>query len=271
MEHHDSFLTALLNQYLGPQCAALLSALGIEVRDPHHVFPDHVVMATVVVLLLMAGVQWLKPRLSVERPGAVQQMVETLITNPLGFGIRDLLDQNVGPHGRQYLALVGTVGLFILFSNLASVIPGFTLPTMHPSVPLACAMITFLQFNAAGIRHHGVGGYLKHFAGPVWWMAPLLFPVEIISTTARMLSLTVRLWANMFSSELLYFIFLGLLMQPVLTVGEKLPVLGYILGVFPATVPVAFIVLHIFVAFVQAFVFTVLPAVYLGLAVAEEH
>ncbi len=129
----------------------------------------------------------------------------------------------------------------------------------------------FLYFNWQGIRHHGIGGYLKHFAGPVWWLSPLIFPVEIISTSARLLSLTVRLWANIFASDMIYGIFLSLLVGPALWGWTKTPVLGVILGVFPAIVPLAFIGLHIFVSIIQAYVFTILPSVYIGMATAEEH
>lgn len=274
MEHHDSLLTTLLNKYFGAQFAALLRSLGIEVHDPKHAFPDYVVMSAVVVLIGTVFVLWLRPRLSVERPGATQQVVEMLLTNPLGFGIRDLLDNNVGHEGRKFVAMTGTVSIFILMCNLLGVIPIFASPTgspASPSVPLACAIVTFLYFNYQGMKHAGVLGYLKHFAGPNPFLAPLLFPVEIISTTARILSLTVRLWANIFASDLLYFVFLGLFMLPSLKVGEKIPVLGWILGIFPATLPVAFIGLHIFVAVMQTFVFTILPSIYLGLAVSEEH
>lgn len=271
MEHHNSFLTVLLNKLIGPQVAALLHALGVHPHDPTNPIPEHVVMSMLVVVMGMAFTLWLKGRLSAARPGASQQVVEMLLTNPLGAGIRDLLDQNVGHHGRQYVPLVGSVSIFILLSNLISVIPGFTSPTVNATVPLGCAIITFLYFNWQGIRHHGPIGYLKHFFGPIWWLAPLIFPVEIISTTARILSLTVRLWANMFASELLYFIFLGLLMGPANLAMHKSPVLGVIVGILPATLPILFILLHVFVAVIQAFVFTILPSIYLGLAVAEEH
>jgi F0F1-type ATP synthase, subunit a len=214
---------------------------------------------------------WLKPRLSVERPGAIQQIVEALITNPTRFAIRDLLDDNTGHHGRKYLAMVGTVALFILAANLISVLPAFSSPTLHPSVPLGCALLTFVHFNSMGVKAHGLGAYLKHFAGPVWWMSWLIFPVEIISTTARILSLTVRLWANMFSSELIYFSILGLFLAPTASLWDKNPLFGAGVGLFTATLPVVFIGLHIFVAVVQALVFTILPTVYLGLATAEEH
>jgi F-type H+-transporting ATPase subunit a len=143
-------------------------------------------------------------------------------------------------------------------------------------VPLACAVLTFLYFNWQGIRHHGVGGYLLTFAGSPkhladWLLSPLLFPVEIISTSARLLSLTVRLWANIFASDLIYVIFLGLLIGPFQWGWDKSPILGVIISAFPVVIPIAFIGLHIFVSIIQAYIFTVLPAIYIGTAVAEEH
>jgi F-type H+-transporting ATPase subunit a len=130
----------------------------------------------------------------------------------------------------------------------------------------------FLYFNWQGIRHHGPLGYVKTFTGGLdWWLVPLIFPVEILSTSARLLSLTVRLWANIFASDMIYGLFLGLLAGPAAWGLTKSPVLGVILGVLPALVPLAFIGLHVFVSIVQTYVFTILPAVYIGLATADEH
>jgi F-type H+-transporting ATPase subunit a len=271
MEHHNSWLTEVLNHWFGPYALAFLSALGIHPHDPKYPIPEHVVMSATVALLLVVFFLWLRPRLSVDRPGATQQVMEILLTNPTRFGILDQLDDNVGHHGRKYLSMVGSVALFILAANLISVIPAFTSPTANPAVPLACALLTYVHFNFAGFRAHGVFGYLKHFAGPVWWMSWLIFPVEIISVTARILSLTVRLWANIFSSELIYATILGLFLAPVTLTWAKVPVLAPVVGIFAATIPIAFILLHVFVAVVQALVFTILPTVYLGLATAEEH
>jgi len=201
----------------------------------------------------------------------VQQIAEMLLTNPLGFGIRDLLEENAGHAGLKFVPMVGSISVMILLANLLGVIPTLSSPTAEVSVPLGCAAVTFLYFNWQGVRHHGLGGYLKHFAGPIWWLAPLMFPVEIISTCARILSLTVRLWANIFASDLLYVIFLGLLVQPAMWGWEKTPAAGVVLGVFPALIPLAFIGLHIFVSIIQTYVFTLLPAMYIGFATAEEH
>src|SRR5216684_1962869 len=276
METHVSWLTQLVNQYLGHFALGLLSALHIQPSNPATPIPEHVVMSFVVFLIGVLGTLWLRPRLSVENPGGVQQVAEMLITNPVGFGIRDLLDENVKHVGRKYVAMVGSVSVFILLANLLSVFPAFSAPTAEKAVPLGCAIVIFLYFNWQGFRHHGVWHYLMTFAGSPKNFADgllgiLLFPVEIISTTARMLSLTVRLWANIFASDMIYGLFLSLTLAPVVWGWEKSPVLGVILGIFPALIPLAFIALHIFVSIVQTYVFTILPAVYIGLATAEEH
>lgn len=276
MEEHVLAVTHFVNHILGPAAAALLSRLHIQPANPETPIPQHVVMAIIAVLLGTVFALVVRSRLSVEKPGALQQVAEVLLTNPLEFGIRDLLVENAGHEGVRYVPFVGAISIFILISNLMAVFPFFVAPTGTVTVPLACATLTFLYFNWQGIRHHGLGGYLKTFAGSPhgvggWLLALLLFPVEIISTIARLLSLTVRLWANMFASDLIYVIFLGLLGGGAAFGWSKSPVLGVILGIFPAVIPIAFIALHIFVSVVQAYVFTVLPSVYLGLATSDEH
>jgi len=271
MEENISIITRFVNHHLGQFALTLLAALHITPDNPELPIPQHVIMAFLVLFIVTVLVLILSPRLSVERPGTMQQIAEMLITNPMRFGIRDILDEAVDHGGRAYIYVVGAISLFVLFSNLFSLFPLFTAPTGHVSVPLACATITFIYFNWQGIRHQGAWGYLKQFAGPLWWMSWLIFPVEIISTVARLLSLTVRLYANIFSSDLIYSLFLGLLTQAFAWGWEKSPVLGVAVGIFPAVVPLIFIALHLLVATVQAFIFTVLPAVYLGMATAEEH
>ena len=276
MEEHVLAVTRFVNHILGPAAATLLSRLHVQPANPETPIPQHVVMAIIAVLIGTVFALVVRSSLSVEKPGALQQVAEMLLTNPLEFGIRDLLVENVGHEGVRYVPFVGAISIFILLSNLMAVFPFFAAPTGTVTVPLACATLTFLYFNWQGARHHGVGGYLKTFAGSPhgvggWLLALLLFPVEIISTTARLLSLTVRLWANMFASDLIYVIFLGLLGDAAAFGWSKSPVLGVILGIFPAVIPIAFIALHIFVSVVQAYVFTVLPSVYLGLATSDEH
>ncbi len=237
MAEHVTGLTEFVNHYLGQFALALLSWLHIKPENREIPIPEHVVMGFLVLIIGTLLAFLLRSRLSVERPGGFQQVAE----------------------------------LFILLANLFSVFPLFAAPTANVSVPLACAILTFLYFNWQGIRHHGHIAYLKHFAGPVPLLSPLIFPVEIISTCARVLSLTVRLWANIFASDLLYSIFLSLLLAPALWGWNKAPVLGIVLAVFPALIPLLFIGLHIFVAIIQTYIFTVLPSVYLGIATGEEH
>ena len=276
MEEQLSAITHWFNQVFGPTALRLLHALHIQPKDFDRPIPECIVMSLIVLIFCTILALILRPRLSVERPGAMQQIAELLLTNPMGFGIKDLLEENVGPEAYRFIAFTGSVSIFILFSNLLSLFPAFRSPTGVAIVPLGCAILTFLYFNYQGFRHHGIGGYLKTFAGSPhdlsgWILAVLLFPVEIISTTARILSLTVRLWANIFASDLIYMIFLGLLLGPVEWAWSKSPILGIAFGIFPAFVPIVFVALHIFVSVIQAYVFTVLPSIYIGTAIAEEH
>jgi len=276
MEEQLSAVTHWFNHVFGPSALRLLHALHIQAKDFERPIPEYVVMSLIVLILCSILALILRPRLSVERPGAMQQIAELLLTNPMGFGIKDLWEENVGHEAHRFIAFTGSVSMFILFSNLLSLFPAFRSPTGVAIVPLGCALLTFLYFNYQGFRHHGIGGYLKTFAGSPhdvsgWILAILLFPVEIISTTARILSLTVRLWANIFASDLIYMIFLGLLLGPMEWAWSKSPILGIAFGVFPAFVPIVFVALHIFVSVIQAYVFTVLPAIYIGTAIADEH
>jgi len=263
MEHHVTELTQFVNHYLGSLALALLQLLHIKPSNPELPIPESTVMATVIFVVCVVLALFLQSRLSVEKPGATQQIAELLLTNPLGFGIRDLLHENVGHGADKYVPFVGSISIFILFSNMLGLIPRMASPTGIVAVPLGCAILTFIYFNMQGVLHHGALGYLATFAGSPkklgdWVLAILLFPVEIISTTARILSLTVRLWANMFASDLIYVIFLSLLTGGAAFGFSKSSVLGVILSIFPATIPVAFLGLHIFVSEVQAYVFTVL-------------
>jgi F-type H+-transporting ATPase subunit a len=270
MEQHVSIFTIWLNQLLGKPVAALLAALHITSTDPNYPIPNHVVMELLLFVLAAIFFLWLRSRLSVENPGGTQQCMEGLITNSMGVGVRDLLE-DIGGHGAErYLPVLGTVGMFVLLSNLISVIPNLDSPTASPSVPLACAAIIFIYYNYAGIAKLGALGHVKHFAGPVPALAWLIFPVEVISHSARLLSLTVRLWANMLVSEALYSIFLGLSVSLFIFV-TKLSSAGYITAVVPLLVPPAFILLHVFVAIVQAFIFTILPVVYVSQVTLVEH
>jgi F-type H+-transporting ATPase subunit a len=147
------------------------------------------------------------------------------------------------------MAYFGTLFVFIASMNLIGIIPAFESPTMFTYVPAGLAVWTFLYFNFAGFRTNGLG-YLKHFAGPVIWLAPFMFVVEMISLFIRPLSLTVRLYGNMFAGEQVTLVFMSL---------TKL------------VVPVIFMGLHVFVSLVQAYVFTTLTMIYIAGATAHSH
>jgi F-type H+-transporting ATPase subunit a len=204
------------------------------------------VMQILVAAILVVLFAILRPRLSMDRPGKLQHIMEVIY----GF-LKDQADEQIGHGGQNYVHYFATIFLFILFSNLLGVIPTFESPTMFTYVPLGLALATFCYYNGAGMAAQGVGKYLGHFAGPMPALAPLMFPIEIISNMARPLSLTVRLYANMLAGEKVTLVFISL---------------TYLV------VPALFMGLHVFVSFLQAYVFTLLTMVYVSGAVAhDEH
>lgn len=270
MEEKILGVTKLINALLAKPALALLAALHITPSNPEYPIPNHVSMEIVVFLVAAVFFLWLRSQLSVERPGGVQQCMEMILTNPMGLGVRDLLESNIGHGGEKYLAMLGSIGIFVLLSNLISLVPGLASPTAQVSVPFGCAILVFIYYNYSGIAKKGPLGHGKHFLGPNIWMSPLMLPIELVSNAARLLSLTVRLWVNMFVSELLYGIFLGLTLELFLFLG-KINVVGYASFFLPLIVPAVFILLHIFVGVLQAFVFTILPVIYVADAVKEHH
>lgn len=271
MEHHHTWLGELFNRLFGAPVLALLEALGIHTHDPSYPIPDHIATEIFIAVFVILFGLWFRRRVSAENPGGLQLCFEQLLSNSFRVGLYDLLDEIVGHGGRKHLAVVGTVGLFVLLCNVISLIPGFVSPTATATVPLGCALVVFGYYNLAGARAHGPLGYGKHFMGPILPLAPIMLPIELISNAARLLSLTVRLWVNMVVSELLYVTFLGLGLFMFTAAAHASKLLGAVAVVGPLVIPLAFVLLHIFVAFLQAFVFTLLPIVYVGGAVAEEH
>lgn len=263
-------VTKLVNWLFAKPVLAIFALLHLYPASTEYPIPNFFAMELVVFLFAVVFFLWLRARMSAENPGGTQQCMEFFLTNPMGIGVKDLLDDIVGHGSGRYLPLLGTIGMFILISNLAALVPGFMSPTAEASVPLACAVVVFLYYNYLGIKHHGPAGYGKSLLGPVWWLSWLIGPVETISHFARMLSLTVRLWANMLVGEMIYIIFLGLTVGMFNFLRHSNPV-GYVSGVIPVGIPIILLVFHVFEALLQAFIFTILAIVYLGLAVAEEH
>ncbi len=205
--------------------------------------PDYFVMLGLVMVLSLAGSWLITRRLSVGRPGVGQQILE-LFTEAVG----KFLDDIIGHDGRRYLGAIGTFSLLILLSNLLGLVPGFMPPTGSIMVTAALGLSSFLLYNFLGMKAHGFG-YLKHFLGPIAVMAPFFLVIELVSHLARPMSLAIRLFGNIFGDHQIGGVFLNLV---------------------PPVVPAPFILLGIFVAFVQTLVFTLLSIIYVAGAV-EHH
>ena len=212
----------------------------------HGTVPDHVLMALFIGLLLTVGAVWFRPRIRVEEPGRLQLVLEAAVGGLIG-----MLKENVGPKGPKFLSLVGTLGLFILTCNLAGLVPKLSSPTTNLNVPVGCALVSFLYYNYQGVRAQGLLPYLKHFLGPVLPLAIIMLPIEIISHLSRVLSLSMRLFGNIFGEELVILVLASLI---------------------PFLIPLPMMAFAVFGSVLQAFVFIMLTMIYLGGAVAmEEH
>ena len=235
--------TRLFNDYL----AGLGNLLRSWFQQPLSERPwsTFIVMQLLVVATIIVLFAILKPRLSVDKPGKLQQIFEVIYDFVHGQA-----DDMVGHDAPKHTTLFGTFFVFILLCNLIGIIPGFQSPTQFVYVPAGCAVVAFLYYNFVGVRKNGVLQYLRHFAGPIWWVSPLMFVIEIISHLARPLSLTIRLFANMFAGEQVTLVFLSL---------------TYFI------IPALFMGLHVFVSLLQAYIFMLLTMMYVGGAVAEEH
>src|ERR1035437_9782217 len=182
--------------------------------------------------------------LSVEKPNPAQQIAEMIHEFTGGQA-----EQVIGHGYEKFQAFVTCIFLFVLINNLLGLIPGVETPTKSPWVPLGLAVLTFVYYHFNGFKASGIG-YVKQFLGPVWWIAWLLFPIEIISHCARVMSLTIRLYANMFASDLVSLVFFSLI---------------------PLAVPAVFLGLHFFVSIIQAYIFMLLSMIYLSQAVSHDH
>jgi F-type H+-transporting ATPase subunit a len=236
--------TQFLNHVFGGVVLSALNALGIHPKHPGAPIPNAAAMEILVVVSLTVFFILVRMRLSVDSPGSLQHVMEGV------EGFADNLGKEIiGHHYQRYVPYLVTLGLFILSCNLIGLVPGMESPTAVPVVPLGCALVTWFYYHIQGLRENGFG-YVKHFMGPVWWLAPLMFPIEIFSHLARILSLTIRLFANMFAGEMVTLVFFSLI---------------------PLGVPILFQGLHIGVAFIQTYIFVLLACVYLSEATAHEH
>ena len=241
---HPLLIVNLVNRL----AAAIAAAFGIPVQDPTKIVPDHLVMCGVVVLIILAIGLFIRSRLSVEKPGKTQIVLEDLVGFVLG-----MLKEDIGPKGPRYIGLIATIGLFIWIGNLMGNVPGLIPATMSINVTLGCALVVWLFYHYQGVKEQGIVSYLKHFAAPPGIpvaLAPIMLPIEIISHLSRVMSLSLRLFGNIF--------------------GEKLVVL-ILASIIPFVVPLPIMFLGVIIGTLQALIFVKLTAIYLSAAVATEH
>ena len=231
---HPSPIAALIN--------ALLSPLGVHA-------PDHLIFCGLIALFILVLGLAIRSQLSIERPGTLQIILEDTVS----FFV-SVLEANLGHQGRAFLPLLGTIFVFIWLGNMMGQIPGLGAPTSNINVPFACALTVVIYYHFHGVRTKGILSYIKHFAvipGVPIVLAPMIFLIEIISHLSRVLSLTLRLFGNIF--------------------GEHVVVL-IIAGIVPLIAPLPIQFLGLIVGTLQAFIFMTLAAIYLSAAVAvDEH
>ncbi len=227
----------------------LLEKIGVHVPGQPHSVTDfllqpHVTYAWVlmVILLILAGMAARSLKMV---PQGGQNFFEMVIT-----GMEDFMVGITGEEGRFMFPLIASLGFFILCSNYMGMIPGFFSPTANVNTTAACALIVVVTTHVLGVKFHGVK-YIKHFMGPVWWLTPLIMPIEIIGHIARVLSLSIRLFGNIFGEELV------------------LGILFFLAGLYLAPLPMMF--LGLFTGFIQAFIFCLLSSMYFAGAIEHAH
>jgi F-type H+-transporting ATPase subunit a len=213
--------------------------LGHFAHTYTHVVYSWVLMA----ILIVAGALATKTISMI--PGKTQNLFEVIVS-----GIEDFMVETAGEEARWLFPLAATIFLYIFIGNLIGIIPGFFPPTANLNTTASCAIVVVVFTHIIGVKYHGVA-YIKHFMGPVWWMAPLIFIIEIIGHLARILSLSFRLFGNMMGHEIVLAILFGLA------------------GAFFAPLPI--MALGIFVSFVQGFVFFLLSVIYFSGAMEHAH
>jgi F-type H+-transporting ATPase subunit a len=262
--HHAPILVQLVNHYFGeyayqfemkytyPVWKKVLGKFGTTPEaafgayTPENAIPWYTIMFVVACILTVTLVWILKGRLSEDEPGAGQQTLEAGV-----LAVRSMLEDIVGPHGLQYFPVVMTFALLILISNLMGFFPLFMSPTAATSVTFALGLTSFLYYQYIGIKENGILKHLGHLAGPIWWMAPLIFIIELISNLIRPFTLGVRLFANIFADEKV--------MESITHLAP--PWTNFII---PNLLLFLIMPLSLFVCVVQAFVFTLLSQLYIS-------
>ncbi|MBC8417632.1 MAG: F0F1 ATP synthase subunit A [Proteobacteria bacterium] len=219
---------------------AILSAMGVKHASAY----SHVTYTWLVMLILIASAFLLARKVKIV-PEKGQNFFEVLVD-----GLETFMVDITGPEGRLFFPYIASIFLFILVSNLIGLIPGCFSPTANLNTTLALALCTFIYTHVIGVKFHGVK-YLKHFCGPVWWLTPLMLPIELIGHLARIMSLSVRLFGNIFGKEMVLAILFGLA------------------GLYLAPLPILF--LGLLVCFIQALVFMLLSTMYFVGAMEHAH
>jgi F-type H+-transporting ATPase subunit a len=205
--------------------------------------PPHVGITIYLIIGLAFLSYMVQKRISIV-PNSLQSIIEII----LEF-LDNLIFETMGEKGKKYFPFVATFGIYILISNLLGLIPGLIPPTANLNTTLALALVVFISTHLIGIKEHGIS-YFKHFVGPIWWMAPLMLPIEIIGHLSRPVSLSLRLFGNMMGHEI---------------------IVATLLLLVPFLVPLPFLILGILVSLLQAFIFTLLTMMYIGGALEEAH
>jgi F-type H+-transporting ATPase subunit a len=241
---HLDPITALINKIFGGLATQILQAVHVQPYHPQAPITATFSMELLVFGLLLLGFILVRISLNVENPGPIQQLAEMVH----GF-VSDQADSIIG-HGAQKFVMFTTVILiFVLSSNLLGMVPGLLAPTSKATVPLGVALVCWFYYHYYGFRENGFG-YFKQFLGPIWWISWMMLPIELISHLARILSLTVRLYANMFAGEMVTLVFFSLV---------------------PIGIPLVFMALHLGVALLQAYIFMLLTMIYVSQAISHEH
>ena len=241
---HTVYAAELFNKAFGRPILALLNLLGIHPANPESPVPDYLVMVIFVAVLLIVLLGLASRKLSII-PSKRQSFLELIIQ-----GFEGQLVEIIGEEGRKFLPMIATVGLFVFSANMIGLVPGFMSPTSKLNVTAGCALTVFVYYHWQGMKAQGVLRYLKHFTGPIPALAPLLLPIEIISHFSRPVSLSLRLFGNIFAEELLIVI---------------------IASIVPFVLPLPFMAVAIFTSVIQAFVFVLLACIYIAGAVAHEE
>ena len=245
---HELWIVQAVNAAFGPVVAAAMRALGRPVPAHGDIIPNYIVMAGLIVVFWTVICLVARRGLSVDNPGKLQILLEDAVG-----GVQSMLHDYVGDKGPRYLSIVATMFVFILSANLMGLIPGLMAPTSNINVTLGCALTVAVYYHIQGVKEQGIGPYLKHFAAPPGaplFIAPIMLPIEIISHLSRVLSLSLRLFGNIFGEELVILI---------------------LFSIIPFLVPLPMMFLGIITASLQAFIFVLLTTIYLGGAVATEH